>query len=594
MLSMILFCRLNIGSKDHLEISAEVKRTTAQSGYIDHVDHGKGIITLACRNTKELKQMKGDEVHFQLSLQQAPNAIISGNSPHELIVSAGEGQGYLYFINSKDLSLKQSVEFGHSPYGLSLSPQGKILAVAQRFSDEVWLMDLEHRKIFKKIKVTREPIDLKWKDEHHLVVLHHLSDRAATDAWTGASMSVIDLRIDHIFNIPLEDGSTAPRKLCLTPDRSMAMAAMVIGSHRVPATQIEQGWINKNGLSVVDLNKKKLMGTLLLDSIFRGAANPWDTVIAHERCWITLAGTHEVMSVDYQKLIQYLRTASTKEREDLTYDLRIGRDWKKRYQLKGKGPRSISANKNGIIVSTYFSDSIEFMSWQDAVFHERSPATPTPKNRLGELLFHDATICFQSWMSCSSCHSDARTDAFNWDLENDGLGTQRQAKSMLFAHQTPPTTITGIRPNAETSVRAGLAFLRAQRSESDAKALDDYLSSLKPVQSPERTRDGQLTPQALQGQKIFEERNCTDCHRGAFLTNKKMRFVGTGLGNEEQYKFDVPTLKEIWRTAPYLHDGRSKNLSEMLTTHNSTNQHGDTQDLSEGELQALIAFIRSQ
>ncbi|MHC4147198.1 MAG: cell surface protein, partial [Planctomycetota bacterium] len=76
--------------------------------------------------------------------------------------------------------------------------------------------------------------------------------------------------------------------------------------------------------------------------------------------------------------------------------------------------------------------------------------------RRGEMLFNDALLCFQSWQSCASCHpSDARVDALNWDLLNDGLGNPKNTKSLLLSHETPPAMITGIRENAEIAVRAG-------------------------------------------------------------------------------------------------------------------------------------------
>ena len=35
--------------------------------------------------------------------------------------------------------------------------------------------------------------------------------------------------------------------------------------------------------------------------------------------------------------------------------------------------------------------------------------------RRGEILFHDASDCFERWQSCASCHPDARADGLNWD-----------------------------------------------------------------------------------------------------------------------------------------------------------------------------------
>ena len=51
------------------------------------------------------------------------------------------------------------------------------------------------------------------------------------------------------------------------------------------------------------------------------------------------------------------------------------------------------------------------------------------EERRGEMLFNDATLCFQRWQSCSSCHPDARADGLNWDLINDGIGNPKNRVS---------------------------------------------------------------------------------------------------------------------------------------------------------------------
>src|SRR5947207_1530246 len=82
-----------------------------------------------------------------------------------------------------------------------------------------------------------------------------------------------------------------------------------------------------------------------------------------------------------------------------------------------------------------------------------SAAAKVTRARRGELLFNDATICFQGWQSCSSCHSsDARVDGLNWDNLNDGIGNPKNSKSLLNAFLTPPSMWLGVRSNAHVAV----------------------------------------------------------------------------------------------------------------------------------------------
>jgi cytochrome c peroxidase len=57
--------------------------------------------------------------------------------------------------------------------------------------------------------------------------------------------------------------------------------------------------------------------------------------------------------------------------------------------------------------------------------------------------------------------------------------------------------------------------------------------------------------------------------------------------------FDTPALIEVWRTAPYLHDGRAATILELLTTYNKGDTHGKTSDLNESQINDLAEFVLS-
>jgi cytochrome c peroxidase len=210
-------------------------------------------------------------------------------------------------------------------------------------------------------------------------------------------------------------------------------------------------------------------------------------------------------------------------------------------------------------------------------------------------LFNDATICFQGWQSCATCHSqDARVDGLNWDLLNDGLGNPKNTKSLLLAHQTPPAMSTGIRETAQTAVRAGIEhILFSVQPETVATALDHWLSSLRPVASPHLV-DGKLSTRAQRGRRLFQSARvgCAGCHPAELWTNLEHYDVGTsGAFDNGTTLFDTPSLVELWRTPPYLHDGSAATLREVLTTHNPADHHGHTSDLTREQIDDLIEFL---
>jgi cytochrome c peroxidase len=214
--------------------------------------------------------------------------------------------------------------------------------------------------------------------------------------------------------------------------------------------------------------------------------------------------------------------------------------------------------------------------------------------RRGEMLFHDAQYCTEKWLSCASCHpSEGRPDGLNWDLMLDGVGNPKNTKSHLFSHQTPPTTWTGTRPNAEASVRAGFRYIEfGNLPEEDAVTVDAYLKSLRPTTSP-YLENGKLSSAGERGRRVFEKTGCGSCHAGPYYTDLLRHDVGSGRGSEVGMAYDVPSLIEVWRTAPYLHDGRAPTLKALFTTVDSGPIHNVTGRLHQPEINDLIIFVSS-
>ena len=153
--------------------------------------------------------------------------------------------------------------------------------------------------------------------------------------------------------------------------------------------------------------------------------------------------------------------------------------------------------------------------------------------------------------------------------------------------------ITGVRPDAEAAVRAGIKHIQfVVRPEEDAVAIDEYLKLLKPVQSPYLVK-GRLSEAAKRGKKVFNDAGCASCHPAPLYTDFKKYNIDTGKGLDENQSFDTPTLIEVWRTAPYLYDGRARTIRDVLTKHNSADKHGKTSTLTEDQINSLAEFILS-
>ncbi len=273
---------------------------------------------------------------------------------------------------------------------------------------------------------------------------------------------------------------------------------------------------------------------------------------------------------------------------------------RQRIQLPGNGPRPLLAYQQGIFVAQYFSDDLTFIDFSNGLQAMKTqnlamnPSMKITQEREGEIFFNDASHCFQQWQSCNACHPDAgRVDGLNWDLLNDGIGNPKNVKSLLFAHFTPPTTITGCRANAEVSVRAGVRHSQfAEATEAQYNAVDAYLKSLKPEPSPYLV-NGELSPAAKRGERIYKSPTrgaCSVCHNGPHLTDMKMHDMKNAGPADRTSTWDTPTLLEVWRTAPYLHDGRSTTIKDVFTKEN----HADVSDrLSAEQIDDLVEYVLS-
>ncbi|MBR5626237.1 MAG: c-type cytochrome, partial [Thermoguttaceae bacterium] len=269
-------------------------------------------------------------------------------------------------------------------------------------------------------------------------------------------------------------------------------------------------------------------------------------------------------------------------------------------KITGKGPRSIAVIGDKVYLGMYFSDTIVSVdtSARTPKVKEFVALGPTPEMtpaRRGELHWHDATLCFQHWQSCASCHPDARSDDLNWDLLNDGMGNPKNAKSLLFSIETPPAMWHGVRKDAETAIRTGFQYiLFSSQPEECYLDIEEYVKSLQPYPSPHLV-NGELSDAAKRGKAIFEDEKigCNKCHFGEYYTDMQMHDVGSKAEYDHQDEFDTPTLRELWRTPPYMHDGRYVTLKEIFVDGHHGDVLGDIDSLSEDQINDLIEYIQS-
>lgn len=573
-------------------------------------------VTTATQPSLLVYSVEGNHVTNQWKLKAAPTGLAVASNGM-IYVTAGGAEGWLFKLKPNG-KLDDRVRVGHTPLSPVISADGKTIYVLNRFDNTVSFVNADRMKVTTTIRVTREPFAAALGAGGKLLfVANHLPCSKATDDVVAAAVNVIDVTTQKaVKNVILPNGSTGVRGCGASPDGKYIYVTHTFGRYQLPTTQLERGWMNTAGLSVFNGETGDYINTALLDDVDLGAANPWGVTTSTDNKWILIAhaGTREVSVIDRDALHLRLDKAAknekvtevTKSATDVPNDLSFLVTIRRRIKVDADGPRGVLALPGRLLAACYFADKLASINLNEpqlkSTLHDLGNPVDLTKDRArrGEMLFNDGSMCFQQWQSCASCHPDARSDALNWDLLNDGIGNPKQSKSMLYAYLTPPTMITGIRPDLQACVRKGMTHIQfVVRPEEDALCVDEYLMSLRPVPSP-YLHDGSLSRAARRGKKLFEKAGCIECHPidgkgpnndSLYTDMKKHELLGTG--NEEKTEFDTPTLVEIWRTAPYLYDGRALTMEEVLTTANPKDIHGATSELKPEEIKDLAEYILS-
>ena len=551
-------------------------------------DKGEILITEKGRNRISIFSPDGKTLLRTIPVDESPTGILL--DADKAYVTTNAATGHLQIISLETGKQETAIATGSGACYPIFGPDKKHIYVCNQFQNTVSEVDPAIHQVIRSVKVLREPKSALFsKDGEYLFVTNFLPAQRADVDYVAACVSVIRMSdFTKVKDIQLANGSNALRGICMTPDGKYIYISHNLGRFTVPTSQLQQGWMNTSAFSIIDVAKQEFIGAVVVDEPERGAAGIWSIVCNDETLFITHSGTHEISVIDHKAMLDKFLNYPNKSMLD--YDLRFLYGLRKRIPLEGNGPRKMIMENGKLYIPTYFADILNIVDAQtcEIATVNLNPDREESAENKGERYFNDASHCFQNWQSCNGCHpGDARTDGMNWDLMNDGVGNSKNCKSLLFSHPTPPSMISGIRETAEWAVRAGFKFIQFfDITEEDAVCVDAYLKSLRPVPSPYLV-DGELSDLAKEGRKIFEKLNCTECHSGPYYTDLKMHRIGEDIEFEKGW--DTPTLREVWRTAPYLFDGRAATREEVFEIH----KHGIDKKVSKKEIKALTEYVNS-
>ena len=221
-----------------------------------------------------------------LPMPMPVDGVLVDEEAHILYASAGKNAAELYAYDLQASKALNTIHVGHGPTDLAISPTLNQLYVANRFSNDISVVDLKTRMEIRRINVIREPVALAISpDGSLLAVANLLPDQPSISSHVASKITIIDAKKGKaIKHIDLLNGTYAVKDILFSADGKYVYATHQLGRYNVPTNQIERGWINTNALTIVSVHDLDLYNTDLLDDMYKGAAIAECALCRHGCC----------------------------------------------------------------------------------------------------------------------------------------------------------------------------------------------------------------------------------------------------------------------------------------------------------------------
>ena len=483
-----------------------------------------------------------------------------------------------------------------------MTADGSTAFVAVGVANELVRVDLNSKLITGRLAVGREPrgVALSPDESHFSSGTHgHRTCRSSTSkAWKITK------------TIPI-DGDNL-RQVAISPDGKFGYIANM-KNRRFPTTKnnIDLGWVLGQRLTRIALDGSETFATLSLDTQGKAASDAHGVAVSRDQKFVAVScgGTHEVMI--FQTDLRPLPWRANSSRDLIAPEL-LKKDGRHRRVLLGGRPTELAFAPRGnlLYVANYLSDAIQVVDAESAKLVQTIPLG-SPRTisleRKGEIVFHDASHSFNQWYSCNTCHSDGHTGGLDFDTLNDGrqdLSTFPRPQPQKGPDPSPrdrdqTVDLARLAEQAWTTPRSSHSprACKAQSPRPNDVTIADCLSghariSQEPVSQSRRQPD-RPRPSAVARSSSRPRPPATPATAGAELTDGRIHEVGLEERDDAYRGYNPPSLRGLYDKDPYLHDGRAKTLREALSGPHSADNVTGLGEISDQELDDLIAYLKT-
>jgi YVTN family beta-propeller protein len=474
------------------------------------------------------------------------SAVFTPDGSQALITNHGDGTLSVVSVAGAEVTAVIPLG-GVMPYAV-VTPGGGIAYISLEGSDQVVTVDLDSQQVVSRIDVGDAPAGLTlWGD--FLYVTHF---------WSG-NISLIYLPQGRVIQT-ISTGSDTALFQNLEPDITRGIAylpqtrlnaqnrALTYDSAAFPVVNV----INLHDMAM--LRERRIP----LDTADRPVNMPFATALDRfaQRLYVANAGSDSITVID-------LNTGLARANISV-----------------GANPRGVVLNVDNteLYVHSALDGTVTTINTRSLTVTDVLPIINLSVSLdflLGAQLFHaaaDPRLSAGDGLSCATCHFDGQSDGRVWRGFPDG---PRNTPLLYSLPETVPYNWSGTwdeLADTEAKIRwlhAGTGLIETADADDphaglsvDLDLLTQYLTTLRAPSNPYQF-DAETVER---GRMVFEEQDCTTCHVGPAGTDLQAHDVGTGAGSGERRgtAFDTPSLRWLWLSAPYFHDGSAHTLQEVF------------------------------
>ena len=531
---------------------------------------------------------------------------------------ANRGSDSVSVVDLAARAVVAEVGVGHRPYGVVVSPSGDRLYVAEQGADQVRVLDTSDLTTLAVRHTTDRPSGLAIDDDGRTLYVTHLLTHTIT---------VLTVR-PFAVHLPvlLGGGSVSPpttsqpatlpaTTISLWPESNLVQSIVLSpegGRAYVPHTRSNTG--NRaltfdttvfpivSAISVTERVHLAGQHIALATIDPPGVGLPFDAAFTPDggEIWVLNAASNDITVVD----------TATRQR---VAHIEVG-DNPRGIVLS---PDGATAYANNVLAGTVSVIDTATYAVTGAITVTDIPLPPILLR--GKRLFHssdDPRLSLAQWISCNTCHLEGEHDGRTWFF---GFAGPRNTTSLLGMIETYPLRWSGEWDESADSEFAdrkenfgsGLidgqmncslsppdclspAHTPNQGRSTDLDSLAAFIDSLRVPLSPAHAHGEPLTEAEQRGRTLFEDPalGCVTCHPPPLYTDHRVHDVGTATADERiGPAYDTPSLRGLYDSAPYYHDGSAPTLCQAITYPSPGSEHDVSALLTEAEIRDLVAFL---